>query len=157
MSGSMRGYWTEARAHVSGPLAVRYSRAGNVATPGARHADPDERARTAAQAWLAGRRVVGLLRTPEPHMHFSPSGLSFDDGPHVEEGELLLLEIGVPDEPQAWRATARVVGVARIPIDERDDGPGATHRIACAFDAVPPDAIEALRRYTRRIQETEDT
>src|SRR5688572_10734719 len=118
------------RALASGPLHLRYSRAENVASfrdlP--RRADRRTRALAAAEARIARRAVPGISRTAAPHMSFSPTGLSFDDGLHVEEGEVLLLEIGLPGEPQAWRATARVVRVTRIPIDERDDGVGATHR-----------------------------
>ncbi len=104
-------------------------------------------------AWLAGGPPVAPVRVPDPTMNFSPGGLAFDDLPACADGDLLLLEIGVPGEPARWRGAARVLRVSPIPIDERDDHVPATHRIAVQVTSLSPDGEAALRAYTARVRQ----
>lgn len=107
----------------------------------------------AEDAWMRGEDVPGAERVPDPFMNFSATGLAFDDRDVAHEGDVLLVDFDVPQDPRTWRATARVVRVAPIPIDERDEGVDATHRVAIAFERISEDAVDALGRYTLRIQD----
>lgn len=107
----------------------------------------------AADAWMRGADVPGVDLVPDPFMNFSATGLAFDDRETAREGDMLLVQFGLPQGARTWRATARVVRVAPIPVDERDEGVDATHRIAVAFERVSEEAVEALGRYTLRIQD----
>lgn len=116
------------RAH--GTLHLRYHRGDDIA------------------AWLAGGPPQGQERTPDPTMNFSAGGVAFDDEPACEDGDTLLFELGIPDDPRRWRGAARVLRVSRIPIDERDDFFTATHRIAAQVLTLPEEGIDALQAYT---------
>jgi hypothetical protein len=107
----------------------------------------------AVRTWMAGGAAPGPAYTPDPFMNFSLLGLAFDDLPRAAEGDTLLLDLRVPPDLRTFRAAARVVRVAPIPVDERDDDSEATHRIAVAFDWIEEEAAVALRLYTARIQE----
>lgn len=107
----------------------------------------------ASDAWLRSGTPTGPFYDPDPFMNFSATGLAFEDKDHAKEGEVILCSLGVPGDPHDWRATADVVRVMRIPIDERDEGVDATHRVAVHFRDLPDEAREALRRHTLRIQE----
>ncbi len=124
------------RAH--GTLLVRYHRAP------AGEANLD--------AWMDGGPPRGPERTPDPTMNFSMAGIAFDDEAACDDGDLLLLELGIPGEPERWRGAARVVRVSPIPIDERDDFVSATHRIAILLVALPDEGATALEAYTARIR-----
>jgi hypothetical protein len=103
-------------------------------------------------AWLqgaGGRELVGAWSTPDPLMNFSVTGLSFEDLRAPEKGALVLLELGVAEAPQRWRATGRVVRVEAQPAAE---GP-AVHAVAVEFEELPDGAREALTAYTLRRQE----
>lgn len=103
--------------------------------------------------WLAGGAMPAVARSPDPYMSFSTGGFAFDDIETCAEGDLLMLDFLVPDHPQRFRATGRVVRVSRIPIDERDEGVDATHRIAVTLENVSPEARAALVDHTARCQE----
>ncbi|MES2640758.1 MAG: hypothetical protein V4850_14780 [Myxococcota bacterium] len=110
-------------------------------------------------AWMRGAEVPGAFREPDARMDVSATGLAFEDGEYVLEGETLLCTVALPGEGPGWRCVGRVVRVLPIPVRERRVGPGvpgdiATHRIAIFFDSIPDDATAALVRYTARLQET---
>lgn len=107
----------------------------------------------AEDAWLRDGTATGVAREPDPFMNFSATGLSFEDIEACAEGDVVLCAVGVPGSTHNWRATAKVVRVSRIPIDERDEGLDATHRVAVHFIEIPDEAREALRQHTIRIQE----
>jgi hypothetical protein len=107
----------------------------------------------AADEWLRGGAGPAKVRDPDPFMNFSATGLAFEDIESCREGDLLALSVGIPGSTVRWRATAKVVRVARIPIDERDEDLPATHRIAVHFVSIPDEAREALLIHTDRIQE----
>lgn len=111
---------------------------------------PDDAA--AVQAWLVGSHTLDL-RSPDPYMSFSTTGLAFDDLETCKENDLLLMEFSVPNEGGRFRCSARVVRVSRIPIDERDDAVDATHRIAVNFESIDEGARIALIHHTARCQE----
>jgi hypothetical protein len=105
-----------------------------------------------AIAWLLRAEAAGPEHRPEPFMNFSVSGLAFEDAPRAEPGDLLLLRFCVPREDVWYRATARVLRVHPVPVDERDESSVATHRVAVAFEVLAPEGAEALAAYTLRIQ-----
>ncbi len=107
----------------------------------------------AADAWLRDGTASAVAREPDPFMNFSATGLAFEDIEACAEGDIMLCAVGVPGNTHNWRATASVVRVMRIPIDERDEGVDATHRVAVHFIDIPDEAREALRQHTIRIQE----
>lgn len=104
-------------------------------------------------AWLGGGPAVAPERTPDPTMNFSAAGIAFDDVDACVDGELLLIELGIPGEPERWRGAARVVRVSPIPIDERDEHVAATHRIAVNVTALSDEGDAALRAYTARVRQ----
>lgn len=103
-------------------------------------------------SWLAGGGGI-QLRTPDPYMSFSTTGLAFDDLERCKENDLLLMEFSVPNEGGRHRCSGRVVRVSRIPIDERDDAVDATHRIAVNFETIDEGARIALIHHTEHCQE----
>jgi len=126
----------EPRAH--GTLVLRYHRA-----PAGAGDLPN---------WLAGGSPRGDERTPDPTMNFNHVGLAFDDVPACADGDLLLVELGVPGHDGRWRAGAHVLRISPIPIDERDEFVHATHRIAVLLTALPDEARTALQDYTARLR-----
>lgn len=105
------------------------------------------------EAWLRAGAAAGPERVPDPFMSFSAKGLAFDGGADAVEGDLLLLSLGLPDAPDHWRATARVLRVQPIAPGEREPGAAATHRTVVVFEGLPAAAAAALAAYTARIQE----
>jgi hypothetical protein len=105
------------------------------------------------QGWLAGRPATGPEHLPDLLMNFSPAGIAFDDLPRCVDGDALCFELGIPDDPRRWRGAATVLRVSPVPIDERDEGVAATHRIAVSVTSLPGEAIEALRNYTVRTRQ----
>jgi hypothetical protein len=105
------------------------------------------RAADAAEAsrWMAGEAVGGRWGEPDPFMSFSVTGVSFDDVTDVEQGGLVILELGVGDAPGRWRATADVVRATPLP------QPGQK-RLALDFRELPEPARDALTQQTLRIQ-----
>lgn len=99
-------------------------------------------------------------REPEPYMDFSASGLAFYDGEACAEEDILLLEIGVPEKPERYRTSARVVRLIplsdeeRAELDAKGRAAGAIQTVAIHFLDIEPDAIEALVAFTETIQET---
>lgn len=101
--------------------------------------------------WLAGSTHDGPqppLRTPEPFMNFSVSGVCFEDTIPFEKDALVLMELGVGELPGRWRATGRVVRVERLP-----DGDTPLYSIAVNFETLPDAAMQALSDFTLTIQE----
>lgn len=89
----------------------------------------------------------------DPFMSFSVTGLAFEDTRSCREADTLLVEMGVGEHPERWRATAKVVRVEPIPRDDRGaSADGATHRIAVEFIDIPRDAVLALEAFTLKIQ-----
>ncbi|MFZ5475655.1 MAG: hypothetical protein ACOZNI_02670 [Myxococcota bacterium] len=109
-------------------------------------------ARGDEEAWLAGG-PAGELFHPDPFMNFSATGLGFDDHDRCAEGDTLLLEVGIPHDARRWRCLGKVVRVAPIPVDERDEDVDATHRIAVSLERAPDELTEALSTYTLKIQD----
>ncbi len=110
----------------------------------------DERA-AEAREWIDGvaRDVDGWLR-PDPYMNFSATGLRFEEGEATcASGDLVLLHMGVPTSSTPWRATAEVVRCELLPEDERTEE--ATHFVALQFLQIPPEASQALARFTLRV------
>ncbi len=104
-------------------------------------------------AWLAGERSAARTFEPDPFMSFSVVGLAFEDKVIPPEGIEIFVEFQVPPDLRPHRAVCRVVRVLPIPLDELDVEQGTTHRVAIAFDRIDDDAVEALARYTIRIQD----
>ena len=105
----------------------------------------------AVHRWLAGSTLEGPqvpLRSPEPFMNFSVSGLCFEDSVGYEHNDLLLLELGVGEDTRRWRATGRIVRVDRLP-----DGDTPLYQIAVNFETLPDTAMELLSDFTLAIQE----
>ena len=103
--------------------------------------------------WIAGATHAAPARRPDPTMNFSALGIAFDDVPACADGDVLLLELGIPGEAGTWRGAARVVRVSPIPIDERDEHVSATHRVAVHVTALSAEGEEALRAYTVRVRQ----
>ncbi|MDP2315104.1 MAG: hypothetical protein Q8P41_19550 [Pseudomonadota bacterium] len=104
-------------------------------------------------AWMRGEDVDGPQHTPDARMDVSATGLGFEHGPCVSDGDRLLGTLSIPGEGGPWRWGGRVVRVSEIPARERRQNAQATHRIAMFFDAIPDEATAALVRYTARLQE----
>lgn len=109
--------------------------------------------REEGETWLREGTASGVERVPDPFMSFSAKGLAFDGGADAAEGDLLLLSLGLPDAPERWRATARVLRVQPIEPGEREPGAAVTHRTVVLFEGLPAAAAAALAAYTARIQE----
>lgn len=102
--------------------------------------------------WLAGSTqdlTPRPWRSPEPFMNFSVNGLCFEDSLECEEGDLLLLHLGVGDSDKRWRATGRIVRVKDLP----PDGETPCYQIALSFETLPDAAMDALSDFTLTIQE----
>ncbi len=128
-----------------GGLPVRYRVAG---------AGPAAEALTAA--WLAGDETVGAegdWHRPDEFMNFSVTGLRFEAPDIANEGDALLLELGVRGRKERWRCGARVVRIFDIPPDEQDPETGFIHRFAVSFEEIPEAAQHALSEMTLDIQE----
>lgn len=102
------------------------------------------------EVWLAGAAPPTDVHAPDPLMSFNHLGFAFDGPPTCADSDTLLLELSLGDLG-VWRAAAIVVRVSRVPIDEREDGGEATHRIACRFIAHAPGGEDALRTYATRV------
>lgn len=123
-----------------------------------RLADPRNEAQS-VESWMRGVELPGIERSPDPRMDISATGLAFEDGEYVLEGDRLLATVALPGEGDGWRCVGRVVRVLPIPTRERRVSTDptreiATHRIAMFFDAIPDDATSAFVRYTARLQES---
>ena len=107
-----------------------------------------------------GTAPEGTWNEPEPYMDFSASGLAFYEGEGCAEEDVMLLEIGIPDQPQRYRTSARVIRLIPLSEDEKASlaaegrAAGATQTVAIHFLDIEPDAIEALVALTEVIQET---
>jgi hypothetical protein len=105
----------------------------------------------AIHRWLAGSSHEGptrSLRTPEPFMNFSVSGLCFEDTVLYNRGDLLFVEFGVGEGESRWHATGRIVRV-----DQISEAPDSLYQIAINFETLPDAAMEALSDFTLAIQE----
>ncbi|MFT4979374.1 MAG: hypothetical protein ACI8S6_005284, partial [Myxococcota bacterium] len=110
-----------------------------------------EEGELAVHRWLAGSTHDGPqvpLRSPEPFMNFSVSGVCFEDSIGYDKDTLLLLEFGVGESGERWRATGRI-----IRSDELPEGDTPLHQIAVNFETLPDEAMEALSEFTLTIQE----
>lgn len=101
-------------------------------------------------AWMSrGELPLGCVwYEPDPFMSFSASGLEFEHRAIADEGDVVLLQLGVPGRSEVWRAAAQVVRVAEIPAAERGafaEGEAlATHRVAVHFHRIGREARDAL-------------
>jgi hypothetical protein len=98
-------------------------------------------------AWLAGDPAVrerGAWVEPDRFMNFSVSGLRFELSGEVAQGDLLLIDLGVPGASGRWRCTAVVRRV--FPDDEKPS-------VAVEFEDIPEAASEALSDLTLDLQE----
>ncbi len=101
-------------------------------------------------AWMVRGElpVGGVWYEPDPFMSFSASGLEFEHRAIADEGDVVLLQLGVPGRAEAWRAAAQVVRVIPIPAAERGafaEGEAmATHRVAVHFHRIGREARDAL-------------
>lgn len=105
-----------------------------------------------AEAWLAGAEAENTF-APDPYMNFSMTGLQFEDQPHCQANDLLLFSLKVGRDPRTFRGTGRVVRVAPIPREEREEGSTASHRIAMTFLELPDACRQALVEQTGRIHD----
>ena len=96
----------------------------------------------------------GEMFQPDPYMNFSMTGLLFEDQQRCSADDLLLLSLRLSKDPRVWRATARVVRVSPIPLADREEGNGATHRIAVTFADLPDGCRKALVDQTNRIHDS---
>lgn len=107
-------------------------------------------------AWLAGDdgpSTEGDWHAPDEFMNFSVTGLRFEAPDIANEGDALILELGVRGHKPRWRCGARVVRIFDIPPDEQDPDTGFKHRLAVSFEEIPPAAQQALSEMTLDIQE----
>lgn len=128
-----------------GGLPVRYRVVG---------AGPAAAAEVAS--WLAGDAApsdAGDWYHPDEFMNFSVTGLRFEAPDIANEGDALLLELGVRGHKDRWRCGARIVRIFDIPPDEQDPDTGYKHRFAVSFEEIPEDAQHALSEMTLDIQE----
>ncbi len=104
--------------------------------------------------WLAGGEVQGgEWREPDPFMDFSSTGLRFEDRPGCRPGDLLLMELKIPDTEERWRAAARVVRVEEARAEEDETPAEAPQaRVAVQFVEIPPEAAKALTAFALKIQ-----
>jgi hypothetical protein len=128
-----------------GGLPVRYRVAGH-----------GPAAEALLAAWMrgdAGPGDEGDWYRPDEFMNFSVTGLRFEAPAVAEEGDALLLELGVRGRKERWRCSASIVRIFDIPEDEQDPETGYKHRFAVNFVEIPPAAQEALSEMTLDIQE----
>ena len=114
----------------------------------------------ALSAWIERGQAPGdAWIEPDPFMDFSGSGLKFEDRETCFAGDNLLLELRIPPDEEAYRATASVVRTFPISAEDIEAAqrePGAlvaTHQIAVHFEYLPPEAVEALMAFTLRVQD----
>ncbi|MEC7948137.1 MAG: hypothetical protein VX265_11265 [Myxococcota bacterium] len=106
--------------------------------------------------WVSGDERLaeeGEWHRPDEFMNFSVTGLRFEAPDIANEGDALLLELGVRGRKERWRCGARVVRIFDIPPDERDPETGFRHRLAVRFENIPESAQQALSEMTLDIQE----
>ncbi len=114
-----------------------------------------------ARAWLAGDPMPareGRWVVPDEFMNFSVTGLAFDTITGCHTDDLVLLEMGLRNGEERWRATARVIRVIPVPEDELDasvnvDGQAVSDRVAVNFEQIPSSAQAKLVDMTMSIQE----
>lgn len=110
------------------------------------------------RSWREGETLPGTdWVVPDPFMNFSVGGVRFYDDARREAGELMLVELGVAQNPARWRALAEVVRVCALAEDEMGDyeaseGGEAAFSVAIQFIDLPADARDALTEYTLLLQ-----
>jgi len=105
--------------------------------------------------WLEGSDealTTGEWIQPDEFMNFSVTGLAFDGDERACPNDLLLLEMRIRNNPDALRATARVIRV--FPLKEEDREGEHTHRIAVQFEDLPEPVRRALADLTLDIQDS---
>jgi len=119
---------------------------------------PDAAA-AAAVAWL--RSDEGSAEDPgwvthESLVNFSVTGLGFDSPIAANNGDLVLLDMGMPGRPERWRCTGVLVRVSPVPpdeLEEDDAGRLCAHRYALNFETIPHAAQAALTELTIQMQD----
>ena len=81
---------------------------------------------------------------PDRFVDFSVTGLRLHMEMALNADDLLLLELGLPNDPTRWRCAARVIRIFDEP-----DGMSA----AVEFESIPDGARTGLSQLTLRIQE----
>ena len=121
---------------------------------------PQQEFELIARRWLTtGRSTYDTWFKPDPFMDFSASGLKFHDVERCVSGDHLLLEFRVPGSTVVHRATADVIRVLPIPIDEIDNEPYEiggiipSQTVATRFIQLDPHSIIALIQFSDRIRE----
>jgi hypothetical protein len=100
----------------------------------------------ATKQWIGNSiNTNELWTTPEPFMNFSLGGLSFEHSTSLTYGTMLLLNIGIGQSQQRWRATGHVVRSIEINSSSFD--------IAIEFSILPDGALEELSDLTLSVQE----
>lgn len=97
--------------------------------------------------YLAGKDCEGNWVVADPYVDFSVEGLGIHSAQPMPARSLLLVELGVPGDPQLWRCSARLVRCSGDPEDS--DFP---YQVALSFLSMPPGASMALAAYTTRLQ-----
>ncbi len=103
--------------------------------------------RAESASWLAGDAGPaerGEWLVPDRFVDFSVTGLRLHMEMALNADDLLLLELGLPNDPTRWRCTARVIRIFDEP-----DGMSA----AVEFESIPDGARTGLSQLTLRIQE----
>jgi hypothetical protein len=109
--------------------------------------------------WIAGDAEPleqGQWIRPDENVDFSVTGLCFDTAWPCEEGDVLLVELGMRGRYKRWNVVAEVARVDPVPEDEvleQEDGARPTHRIAIRFQHIPDAARQALSDLTLYVQQ----
>jgi hypothetical protein len=117
---------------------------------------PADRWEHAARDWMLGfpdGAPEEEWRVPDPFMDFSVSGLKFEGPAGAAQNDLLLVEMRVPGDDLARRATARVVRVDPLPPTGDEPKPAGYVQTAVHFLDLPQGSAEALVRFTLQLQQ----
>jgi hypothetical protein len=108
-----------------------------------------------ASSWIEGEDQAlssGDWIQPDEFMNFSVTGLAFEGANWAQADDLLLLEMRFRDLDQPLRATARVIRVFTLNVNQTTEG--HSHRTAIQFENMPDSVRQALSNLTLQIQDS---
>lgn len=106
-----------------------------------------DRTRRSAPAFINGLSDVSDPEPwfePHPFMNFSGSGVRFEDEENCAAEDQVLLQLRLPTSERWYHAIGVVVRVEAMEMPSS----GRSHHVAIQFTELPPDAVEALTRFT---------